>query len=87
MGLGYFFGVNQSVSGNDWDDPNAPWRQEEPKYEVCPECGGDGGVFYNEAGDILSSVDYNKLSDEDKKLWEMDKCLRCDGSGEIEVEY
>ena len=85
MGLGYFFGVNHSVSGNDWNDANAPWNQRARVFHTCPECDGDGGIYYNNDGEELSKVDYDRLSDEDKALWNFDKCMRCDGTGEIEV--
>lgn len=82
-----FFGTQPFVSGNDWaEDPRAPWNQEEPLYETCPYCAGDGGVYYNENGDILEVVDYERLSEEDKSLWEFEKCEHCDGIGTIITE-
>jgi hypothetical protein len=86
MSFGYFYGVRQSVSGNDFNDRNAPWNQQEPVYETCPYCGGDGGVYYNEEGDKMCAMDYERLSDEDKSLWELDKCEHCDGIGTIMTE-
>lgn len=66
----------------------APWNEVEPKYETCPECNGDRGVYYNEDGEELSSVDYERLSDEDKALWIFDKCERCDGTGYVsDIDY
>ena len=86
MGFGYFFGVNQSVSGNDWNDPYAPWNDTEPLYETCPYCSGDGGIYYNDNGDELSVVDYERLSEEDREIWTFDKCEYCDGTGTIIAE-
>lgn len=86
MPFGYFFGVNQSVSGNDYDDRHAPWNQREPLYETCPHCGGDGGVYYNENGDEMCAIDYERLSDEYKSLWVLDNCEHCDGIGTIITE-
>lgn len=75
------------VSGNDWwDNPNAPWNQSEAMKETCPDCDGDGGVYYNDNGDELSKSDWERLSDEDKVLWEFEKCERCEGIGTIMVE-
>ena len=72
------------MSEGDWE--RAPWNQRDSIYKVCVECGGDGGIYYNEDGDMLSKVDYERLSDEDKSIWELEKCEKCDGRGEIEVE-
>lgn len=83
MSFGYFYGVRQSVSGNDYDDRNAPWNQREPLYETCPHCDGDGGVYYDDDGNELSVIDYERLSEEDKCLWTLDKCEHCDGVGTI----
>lgn len=65
---------------------NAPWNQPDPVYDTCPDCNGTGGDYYNEDGDVISQADYERLSDEDKALWTLDKCERCDGCGTIEVE-
>ena len=81
-----FFGSCQDVSGNDWwDNPEAPWNKPDAVYEACPDCKGDGGVYYNEDGDELSKSDYESLNDEDKVLWGFDKCRRCDGFGTIRI--
>ena len=75
------------VSGNDWwGNPQAPWNQPDAVYENCPDCNGTGGDYYNEDGDVITKADYERLSDEDKVLWTLDKCERCDGCGTIEVE-
>lgn len=78
-----FFGVRPFISGNDWDDPRAPWNQVEPLYETCPHCNGDGGIYYNDNGDELNVADYDRLSDEDKSTWQFDACEHCDGTGTI----
>lgn len=62
---------------------NEPWNQEEPEYETCPNCCGDGGIYYNEDGDDITKNEYLRLSEEEKKLWEFEKCSTCDGSGEV----
>jgi hypothetical protein len=75
------------VSGNDWwGNPQAPWNQLDAVYENCPDCNGTGGDYYNEDGDVITKADYERLSDEDKVLWTLDKCERCDGCGTIKVE-
>ena len=86
MIFGYFDGSVPSLCGNDYNDPQAPWNQPEPLYETCPNCEGDGGIYYNDEGAELSVVDYERLSEEDKALWTFDKCERCDGIGTIITE-
>lgn len=66
--------------------PGCPCCAPEPKYTTCPECSGDGGVFYNEDGEELSRVEYGKLSAQDQQGWDFEPCERCDGRGEIEEE-
>lgn len=86
MTFRYFFGINQSVSGNDYDDPRAPWNQSDIEYSICTECNGDGGVYYNEDGDELSVADYQRLSEEDQAMCIFEKCPHCDGDGVIECD-
>lgn len=86
MSFGYFFGVRSDISGNDYDDANAPWHELEPLYETCSECNGDGGIYYNDNGDEINVADYERLSDEDKTLWTFAECEHCDGIGTIVSE-
>lgn len=65
----------------DWE--RAPWNQSDDEYETCPDCNGDGGIYFNEDGDEISKAEYEQLSDEEKELWEFEKCSTCDGSGEV----
>lgn len=75
------------VSGNDWwGNPQAPWNQPDARYENCPDCNGDGGVWYDEDGKEYSVADYERMSEEERKDLEFEKCERCDGKGEVEVE-
>lgn len=67
-------------------DPNAPWNETDPEYCTCPECNGDCGVWYDKDGNEYSDADYVRMSEEERKDLEFDKCYRCDGQGEIEVE-
>lgn len=66
--------------------PGCPSCTPEPTMIPCPDCGGDGGVFYNEEGDEISRVEYDKLSAEQQEDWEFEPCEYCDGDGEIEAE-
>ena len=77
-------GYYPTMSDIEW--ANAPWNELEPLYETCIHCCGDGGIYYNDEGDELSVVDYNRLSDEDKAQWTFDECEHCDGVGTIIVE-
>lgn len=78
-------GYLPTMTSTEWN--NAPWNElEPPTFETCPECNGDCGIYYNEYDEELSKVDYDRLSDEDKSLWVLDKCCRCDGLGIIEAE-
>ena len=70
----------------DWEWANAPWNEEEPNYDTCPDCNGDGGVWYDEDGEKHSKADYERMSEEDKALCVFEQCERCGGEGEIEVE-
>lgn len=72
------------MTDTDWN--RAPFNQPDPEYQTCDECNGDGGVWYNEDGDVISKADYERMSDEDKALWTFEKCERCEGKGKIEVE-
>lgn len=64
----------------------APWNQPDAVYENCPDCNGDGGVWYDEDGNKYSVADYERLSEECREGFEFEKCERCDGLGTIEVE-
>lgn len=65
---------------------SAPWNQDKAVYDTCPDCNGDGGVWYGENGKEYSVADYERLSEEERKDFEFDKCERCGGEGKIEVE-
>lgn len=69
----------------DWAWANAPWNQLDAVYETCPECNGDGGVWYDENGEEYSASDFEQMSEEVRFGLEFDKCERCDGVGTIEV--
>lgn len=77
-------GYYPTMTSLEWR--NAPWNETEPTFVTCPECNGDCGIYYNDDGEELSKVDYDRLSDEDKQGWLLDKCCRCDGLGVIEYE-
>ena len=75
------------VSGNDWwGNPQAPWNQPDAEYGTCTDCNGDGGVWYDEDGKEYSKADYERMSEEERKDLEFEKCERCGGEGMIEVE-
>ena len=65
---------------------NAPWNQTDAVYENCPYCNGDWGVWYDEDGKEYSVADYERMSEEERKDLEFEKCERCSGEGMIEVE-
>jgi Zn-finger nucleic acid-binding protein len=65
---------------------NAPWNQPDIAYDTCPDCNGDGGVWYDEDGNEYSVADYERMSEEERKDLGFEKCERCGGDGEIEVE-
>jgi hypothetical protein len=77
-------GYYPTMTDIEW--ANAPWNEPDMVYEICLDCDGNGGDYYNESGDIISVADYERLSDEDKALWKFDKCLKCNGTGWIELE-
>ena len=72
------------MTNTEW--ANAPWNEPNIMYETCLDCNGDGGVWINADGDVLFAADYERLDEEERYEWEFEKCERCDGSGEIEVE-
>lgn len=79
------FGGNIPIM-SDWEWAHAPWNEPDIAYETCPDCNGDGGVWYDEYGKEYSVADYERLSEEDKALCVFEECARCNGVGEIEAE-
>lgn len=77
-------GYYPTMTDIEW--ANAPWNEPNPVYDTCPDCNGDGGVWYDEDGEKHSKADYDRLSEEDKVLCVFEKCERCGGEGKIEVE-
>ncbi|MFV0535955.1 MAG: hypothetical protein ACK5M3_01125 [Dysgonomonas sp.] len=63
--------------------PNCPVCSSEPYMATCPECNGDGYIYYNEEGRIVSKEQYNNLHPHDRYD---EPCECCDGTGEIEYE-
>ena len=55
-------------------------------YNTCPDCNGEGGVWYDEDGKSYDKADYDRLSEEARSELEFVKCERCEGVGTIEVE-
>lgn len=77
----------QEISGNDWwSNPDAPWNIPHDEYMTCPDCGGDGGVWYDADGNEYSVADYERMSEECRAGMEFDKCERCEGVGTILVD-
>ena len=74
-------GYYPTMSNTEWR--SAPWNQSDDEYETCPDCCGDGGIYYNEDGEDITKNEYLRLSEEEKKLWEFEKCSTCNGSGEV----
>lgn len=85
MTFGSFYKTRQSICGNDYDYPYAPWNENDDAYEICPICNGDGGVYYNEDGDEINRDAYEGLNDKDKAEWTFERCANCDGEGLIEI--
>lgn len=77
-------GYYPTMTSSEWSD--APWNKQEPRCEACPECGGDGGLWYDEDGKEYSVADYERMSEEMRKGLVFDKCERCDGTGEVAIE-
>lgn len=77
----YGGGYYPIMSDTEWR--SAPWNQEEPEYETCPDCDGDGGEYYDADGEVISKEEYLHLSDFDKLLYEFVECEKCGGSGKI----
>lgn len=71
---------------SDLEWANAPWNESEVYYDVCPDCNGDCGVWYDEDGNEYSKSDYERMSEEERNDLEFKKCERCEGSGKIEAE-
>lgn len=77
----YGGGYCPTMSDTEWR--SAPWNQSDDEYETCPDCCGDGRIYYNEDGEDITKNEYLRLSEVEKKLWEFEKCSTCDGSGEV----
>ena len=72
------------MSDSEW--ANAPWNETETKYRLCPNCNGDRGVWYDDDDKKYSVADYERMSEEERKDLEFEKCKYCDGDGEIPVD-
>lgn len=68
------------VSGNDYDDPYAPWndRREE---EVCEVCNGDGRWYLSEEGDTITQDAFNALLYIERETYDIIPCPHCGGEG------
>lgn len=77
-------GYYPTMTDLEW--ANAPWNESEVHYDICPECDGDGGVWYDEDGKEYGKADYNRMSEEERTELEFKECERCEGKGKIEVE-
>ena len=55
-------GYYPTMTDIEW--ANAPWNQPDAEYDNCPDCNGDGGVWYDEYGKEYSVADYERMSEE-----------------------
>ncbi len=58
-----------------------PVCSEEPVYIDCPECNGEGYLYYTEEGDDITRDDFYSSG----RI--IEKCPICDGEGEIIDDY
>lgn len=54
----------------------------EPEMRECPECEGDGFFYFDSDNDLTDKQSYDSLPDDQRSF---KVCLRCEGSGEIEI--
>lgn len=64
--------------------PNCPICGEEPQTETCPECKGQGILYYDVKGKRLTA-EQAKLFAHFNVWYTEEKCAKCDGTGEIET--
>lgn len=75
------------VSRNDWwGDPNSPCNKTEPKYVDCEVCKGEGNVYCNEGGDMITKEEYEQLPTSEQVCWFLETCRDCQGVGVIKCE-
>ena len=55
-----------------------PVCSKEPYYVKCPDCNGEGYLFYTEIGEDMTRDDFYSRSG-----GIIEKCPICDGEGEI----
>lgn len=79
-------------------DPRAPWREKAPAMRPCPECGGDGSIYWacdRATGDeqrVTGAVWKRLPLDEERararwsRFYRVEECPCevCGGTGEIE---
>lgn len=51
--------------------------------EKCTDCNGEGKIYFNDNGDILTKEEWLKLPEDERSY---DDCITCEASGEICVE-
>lgn len=65
-------------------DPCAPWNMAEPEYMTCEHCGGEGRIYYDGEGHLLTAEQYSRLASLEHVY--CDRCEHCGGEGRVEVE-
>lgn len=62
-----------------------PVCSDDPNYIDCPECNGEGYIYYDINGEEISRKIYDLLPPSERFS---DKCDKCNGLGEVpEPEY
>lgn len=74
------------ISGNDYNDPDAPWNDTREE-EVCEVCNGDGRWYLGEEGDTITEDEYNALPYAKRETYDKIICPNCDGEGYIVKTY
>lgn len=65
--------------------PGCPCCGEGELTETCPECNGDGNIFYDtEKETTITKEEFEKLPESQR---EKETCYKCHGEGELIVEY
>lgn len=78
------FGINRLgyVSGNDYDDPYAPWNEHRDEI-ICDECDGVGYWYEDSTGYRIDHDEYNSLGIEQRDEYVKVYCNKCEGEGHI----
>ena len=82
-----FFGASvwrEHINQLDAENEHLNSPRDEDKCKECAHCQGEGYIYYNVDSDIIPRGVYDLLPESAR---DSEKCTKCDGVGEVIVEY